>query len=81
MEEQGIWTRATEVFREILDDEDLEIKAETTAADVEGWDSLAHIQLMVALEEVFGIRISTGEMANLESVGQLIQIIGRHLEE
>ena len=75
MDEQDIWARATEVFRDTFDEDDLVIEPATTAADVEDWDSLTNIQLIVALEQAFGIRINTGEMASLANVGDLMAVI------
>ncbi len=53
----------------------LVLEPEMTADDVEGWDSVSNIALMIALEEEFGIRFNTGEMASIENVGQLAERI------
>jgi len=71
--------RLTAVFRDFFEDESLTLGADTTAAEVEGWDSVATVELMVALEREFGIRFRTGEMARLENVGQLVERITHHL--
>jgi acyl carrier protein len=65
------------VFREVFDDEKLSITAATTARDVDGWDSLTHIRLMLAIETAFGVRIRAIEAAKLESVGALAELIER----
>lgn len=75
MDEQAIWSALTEVFREIFDDPKLTIGQGTTAKDIPDWDSLAHIQLMVAIEQAFGMRFNTGEVAGLSSVGEMVTLI------
>jgi acyl carrier protein len=81
MDPQSIWETITQVFRETLEDDTIELSEETTASDVEDWDSITHIQLMVAVEQAFGIRISTGEVANLANVGQLVRLIEQRLNQ
>ena len=67
--------RLTDVFREVFDDEDLEITPQTTAKDVPGWDSLMHVSLIVNVEKAFGVRFTSAEIANLHNVGELLQLI------
>ena len=64
-----------EIFRDILDDEDLILTDNTTAHDVDGWDSLSHIQLVVAMEKYFKIKFSAKEILSWENVGELIDSI------
>ena len=59
MERNDILARVQEVFREELELDDLVLNDETTADDVEEWDSLSHVQLVVALEKAFGIKVVT----------------------
>jgi len=79
MNNAEIWEVATNVFRETLDLDDLVLTPQLTARDVEGWDSLNHILLVVAVEQRFGIKFSTGEIDGLENVGQFIDLIERKL--
>jgi len=79
MDKAEIWNLATNVFRETLDLDDLVLTPQLTARDVEGWDSLNHILLVVAVEQKFGIKFSTGEIDGLENVGQFIDLIERKL--
>jgi acyl carrier protein len=72
-----IWTKLTAVFRDTFDDDTLTLKPETTAHDVEDWDSLRHIQLLVAVEKAFNVRFNTGEVANLANVGQMVDLIAK----
>ena len=77
MEQHEIWRNLTAVFRDTFDDDTLTLNPETTAQDVDGWDSLRHIQLLVAVEKAFGMRFNTGEVANLANVGQMVDLIAK----
>lgn len=79
MSEATIWPTLTEVFRQTFDDPHLVIRPETTAKDVADWDSLAHIQLLVAVEQAFGMRFNTGEVAGLSNVGEMVELIERRM--
>ena len=61
----------TGLFREILDEPSLDLHEDLTAADVENWDSLNHIDLIVAVERRFGVRFTTREVTSLKNVGEL----------
>jgi len=63
------------IFRSVFDDDDLVINLSTTAQDVDGWDSLAHIRLIVAIEKYFGLRFSAAEISEVENVGQMAELI------
>ena len=80
MTEEDIWKQVSIVFQEVFDDEDIVLNPETTAADIEEWDSLTNIQLLIAIERAFpGLKFSTGQVANLQNVGDLIAVIERHV--
>ncbi len=64
-----------DIFRDLFDDDDIEIHAGTTAADIKGWDSLNNVRLVVMIEKHFGIRFSTGEVVSLKDVGELLTLI------
>ena len=61
-----------EVFRRVFDDDDLTISDSTSADDIDGWDSMAHINLIIATEKHFGIRFATAEISGLKANGQNI---------
>jgi acyl carrier protein len=67
--------RLTPIFRDVLDDDDLIITPATKAEDVDGWDSLAHIRLVVSIEKALGMRFSAEEVSSLENVGDLAALI------
>jgi acyl carrier protein len=70
-----ILSRVNDVFREVLDDSDLVLHDETQAADVAGWDSLSHIQLVVAMEKRFKIKFGAKEVQGWKNVGEMIGTI------
>jgi acyl carrier protein len=63
------------IFVDVFDDDELIIDSSTTAEDVDGWDSLAHIRLIVAIEKVFAMSFSASEISNLENVGEMAELI------
>ena len=67
------------VFRDVFDDDSIELFNEMTAADIEDWDSLSHVQLIVAIEKYFKLKFSTGDIMNLKNVGEMIALIERKL--
>lgn len=75
MHEQEIYAALTEVFRDVFDDDDITLSAATTAEDIPGWDSQAHVNLVVAAETRFGIRFRTAELESLHNVGDFVQLI------
>ena len=72
---QSIFEQLTEVFRDVFDDDELVIDASTTAQDVEGWNSLAHIRLVVSIEKAFRLRFSAAEIGDLKNVGDMVELI------
>lgn len=63
--------RMLQVVREVLGREDVELAAHTRAADVPGWDSLAHINIMYSLEAEFGVQFSDEQLSSFQDVGEL----------
>ena len=75
MNEDHILERLTRVFREVFDDQKIVVHPGMTAKDVERWDSLSHVDMIVLVEEEFAIRIPTLEVMKLKNVGDLVRII------
>ena len=75
MTREEVYERLTEVFREILDDETIELQDDTTADDVDGWDSFEHINLIVGVEDEFGFKIPMGKVTTMKNVGEMVDII------
>jgi acyl carrier protein len=67
--------RLGDIFRDVFNDEDLVISRETSAKDVDEWDSVMHVSLIVNVEKVFGVRFSSSEVAKLQNVGELADLI------
>ena len=65
----------TEVFRQVFDDPEIVLSPEMTADDVEGWDSLSHINLIVAVVSRFNIRFKQKEVLSFKNVGDLSQCV------
>jgi acyl carrier protein len=72
---KNITKQLAPIFRNVFDDDNLVIDVSTTAQDVDGWDSLAHIRLIVAIEKSFGLRFSAAEISAVENVGQMAELI------
>ncbi len=75
MTREEAYSKLNEVFRDVFDDESIEVNDATTANDIEGWDSLEHINLVVAVEKCFGIKFNMGEVAKLKNVGEMMDLI------
>ena len=73
-----IYERLNEVFRDFFDDDEIELTPETTAEDIEDWDSLNHITLMAAVEEEFGVRFTMGQVSGMKNVGEMAEIIAKN---
>lgn len=72
---EKIRAKLKDVFRDIFDDEQLSVDDTTTASDVEGWDSLAHVNLIVAVEKAFEVSFTTKEINGLGNVGDFVRLI------
>jgi acyl carrier protein len=68
-------SRLNLIFREVFDDDEINIEPEMTANDVEGWDSLSHVNLILAVEGAFGVRFSQKELLTLQNVGDLLRLV------
>ncbi|HXS06060.1 MAG TPA: acyl carrier protein [Rhizomicrobium sp.] len=79
MDKSVILDTLTDVFRKVLDDPAITLTPETTAEDVENWDSLNHVFIVVEVEQRFGIKFQAAEMEELKNVGELVDLIERRL--
>lgn len=70
-----------EVFRQVFDDDSIQITRTTTADDIDAWDSLTHINLALAVEQKFKIRFALGEMQTLKNVGELIDLVEKKVKK
>ena len=75
MDRSEILKTVQDIFRDILDDEEIVLEDSTTADDVEGWDSLTHIQLIVAIEKQFKIKFNSKEILSWRNIGEMLDSI------
>lgn len=75
MSREEVFEALNEVFRDVFDDEDIVVVDATTADDIEDWDSLEHINLIVAVEKKFGIKFTMPEITALKNVGEMVNLI------
>lgn len=75
MDKNEILAEVQEVFRDVLDNEDIVLTPETTANDVEDWDSLSHIQLIVAIEKKLKIKFTSKEILSWSNISEMIDCI------
>jgi acyl carrier protein len=75
MTDEQILKKITEVVQDQLDNPDVELTPSTVAKDVEGWDSLAHVRITIAIEQAFGLRFSTARIGAISDVGDLIDLV------
>ncbi len=73
------YEKLNKVFWDVFDDNAIKIFPEMTAKDVEGWDSLNHINLIVAVEKAFSIKFTTKEIMTYENVGQFADAVEQKL--
>jgi len=75
MTDDQILEALTPLFREVFDDDSIVLTHDTAADDIDGWDSQAHVSLIVAAEMRFGIQFRTAELESLHNVGELARLI------
>ena len=80
MNRDEVLKKVNKVFNEIFDDDNLKIKDETTANDIEDWDSLTHITLISSIEEEFNIKFDMSDIVNFKNVGDMIDAIIKKLK-
>lgn len=74
---EAVISQVGEIMADTFDLDDLVVTPQTTAADIEEWDSLSHIRLVVAIERAFGIKFSNAEIEGLKNVGDLVALVQR----
>ena len=75
MNKNEIFSRVQEIFIDVFDDENLEINNSTNSEDIEEWDSLNHIQLVLSIEKTLNVRFKTGEIQSLKDVGEMVVLL------
>ncbi len=80
MNSDDILSQVRDIIAEVLDQPDLKLDRQTSADNVEGWDSFNHINIVVAVESRFGIKFHTADIEELRNVGELVELIERKLQ-
>ncbi|MDB5799935.1 MAG: acyl carrier protein [Rhodocyclales bacterium] len=75
MDNQAIYDRLTEIFHDVFDDDSIVVTPELTASDIDEWDSLTHIRLVVSIERSFHLKFSAAEVGRLKNVGEFVELI------
>jgi acyl carrier protein len=75
MDEPQIMGRLTKIFQDVFDEDSIKVTPELSAKDVDGWDSLTHVRLMLTVQKAFKIKFSSSEIRKLEKVGDLVRLI------
>lgn len=73
--EEKIYEKLNEIFRDIFDDDEIVVTPETNSDSIEDWDSLEHINLVVAIEKTFDLKFSMDEVTGMQNVGEMVEII------
>ena len=81
MNEDELLARLTTIFRDVFDDPKIELRIETTAEDIPGWDSMSQVTLAVEIEYSLGVKFKAAEMEELRSIRQLVELIMPRLPE
>jgi acyl carrier protein len=79
MEPSIVYEKLTPIFRDLFDDENIVLTPATTADDIDDWDSLNHIRLVLGIQKAFGVKFSANEVGKLKDVGHLVELIRKKL--
>lgn len=75
MDRQEVLEKLQEIFRDVFDDDELQLTAETSSKDIEEWDSLHQISILAAAEDEFNIKLAISDTRKLENIGALVDLI------
>jgi acyl carrier protein len=75
MDEHEIYARLEKIFQDVFDEESIKVTPDLSAKEVDGWDSLTHIRLILTVERAFKVKFTTSEIGKLERVGDLVALI------
>ncbi len=79
MTNDEILRQVNEIFRDVFDDADITVTEETTAEDIEDWDSLTHITLIGEVEAAFGFKFGMKDVLGMKNVGEMLEIIQKNI--
>jgi acyl carrier protein len=75
MDDEQIYARMGDIFHDVFDDDSIQVSPGLSAKDVDGWDSLTHIRLILTIQKAFKVKFSTSEIGKLANVGDLVELI------
>ena len=75
MTKEAIYEKLNAVFQDVFDDDSIIVNADTTADDIEDWDSLEHINLVSAVEKEFGVKFTMAQVVGMKNVGEMVEVI------
>jgi len=81
LNKKDIFNKVQGIFSDVFDDENLEINNSTNSEDVEEWDSLNHIQLVLSIEKTLNVRFKTGEIQSLKNVGEMVNLLEEKIND
>jgi acyl carrier protein len=81
MNRSDIYQQINSVFQDVFDDDSILVQDSTSASDISGWDSMAHINLVLGVEQEFGVKFKTAEVAQLKNVGEFVDLIQSKLSK
>ena len=81
MERKEIFEKLTVIFRDVMDNDEIVLEDNTSANDIEEWDSLAHVQLTERIESEFGLKFSAKELASWVDVGEMVDAMEKKLNQ
>ena len=68
-----VMAKLTRIFRTVFDDDNIVLRPETSPDDIEEWDSLTHVRIVLACEQVFGVELNTRDIQSMQNVGDLVK--------
>ena len=80
MTREEVFEKLNEIFRDVFDDESITVDEETTADDIDDWESLEHINLVNAIEDEFDMKFDMGQIVTMKNVGEMVDIILEKLD-
>jgi acyl carrier protein len=75
MDNAAVYAKLTEIFRDVLDNDEIVLAPHLTANDVAGWDSLSHVRLILTVEKAFRVSFTASQVGRLKNVGELADLI------
>ena len=75
MSREEVFMKLNDIFRDVFDDDGITVTDATVADDIEGWDSLEHINLLAVIEQEFGMKFNMGQVVSMKNVGEMADII------